>query len=53
MIPIPNYAIFGQKKGVFWKVVLGFCNFRYDFEGLVEMFEDDFAEMLAEKFPPA
>ena len=32
----PHFAIFGWKRGVFWKGVLGFWNFRYDFLGVWE-----------------
>ena len=39
-----HYHIFGGSRGVFSKVVLGFRNFGYDFWGLGEMFEGEFAD---------
>ena len=47
----PHYAIFGWTKGGTFKIVLGFRNFRYDFQGVSEMFEGDSADMCAGKFP--
>ena len=46
----PHYAIFGWTKGGFLKVVLGFETSGMTSEGLVEMFEDDFADMSAGNF---
>ena len=42
---------FGGQRGIFSKVVLGFRNFRYDFEGVREMFVGDSADMSARKCP--
>ena len=50
-VSVYYYDIFGRKRGVFSKVVLGSGNFRYDSEGLGEMFEGDSADMCAGKFP--
>ena len=44
-----HQAIFGQKRGVFSKVVLLFRNFGYDL-GLGKMFEGDFADTCTEKY---
>ena len=46
-----HYDTFGQTRGVFSKVILGFRNFGYDFLGVRGDVEGDSADMRARKFP--